>query len=379
MGHKSTHEISVTVDNTAPVFSLNSIRVEPTAPNNPVSWASGVHNVYHPRVYVTAIASDSTTYVEFMKFTITEVSYGSVRNIKETNDSKDQPIFGPLTEPIDLRTEEVTTIQIMVQDIVGNATSKTITLRYLVPDVEKLLGEAGGTVESPDGTKIVIPVNALAGDTLIGIHIPVGERPTVWDTCLVPIPSTCRVISPENLVFLKWVSITVPYDQYEIDRLGITDESKLALFYWDGAIWNRVSEAGGVDATANTITAKVNHGGLFCIMEDTRTTTASFAMYLTSNPFSPNGDGRKDFTLFRYRLDKAGAVTIKVYDMAGDLVKTLADGVSIDDTGWYHEARWNGDNDFGNYVGSGLYVFKLYVKFNDGSTKTVLKPVGVIK
>jgi len=56
-------------------------------------------------------------------------------------------------------------------------------------------------------------------------------------------------------------------------------------------------------------------------------------------------------------------------------VRVLAE--NINQEAGYHEATWTGENDFGNYVGSDLYIFKFYVKFTDGSTKTIIKPVGI--
>jgi arabinogalactan endo-1,4-beta-galactosidase len=67
------------------------------------------------------------------------------------------------------------------------------------------------------------------------------------------------------------------------------------------------------------------------------------------NPFNPA-------TEIGYRLDVAGPVSLKVYDVAGSLVRTLVDaGV---DAGW-HRARWDGRDNAGRVVSSGLYFYEL--------------------
>ena len=295
--------------------------------------------------------------------------------------------------PITLITGERTTITVTAFDAAGNSTSQVITVRYIIYNVTEVIGKgiaeptAAATVDSPDGTYIYLPAGAVARSTLISIYrIAEEDIPTISSDDLEGTPFA-RVFGPKDITFLKWVRIRIPYYRNVIEmkanQVGENPdvfESRLAIFYWDGMRWHRVSEAApqrGSGENVGYITAWVNHGGLFAILEDTRTAPTAFKFYLTNNPFSPNGDGRRDHTVFYYELPKAGEVTIKVYDLAGDLVRVLAENISQE--AGYHEATWTGENDFGNYVGSGLYIFKFYVKFTDGSTKTIIKPVGVIK
>ncbi|TFH55330.1 MAG: hypothetical protein E4G91_10840, partial [Candidatus Zixiibacteriota bacterium] len=65
--------------------------------------------------------------------------------------------------------------------------------------------------------------------------------------------------------------------------------------------------------------------------------------YVTPNPFSPYlSDGPLKF---HYRLKQSGDVTIKVYDFANNLVKTVISGVSRDGGVQYDDLdRWDGRN-----------------------------------
>ena len=67
------------------------------------------------------------------------------------------------------------------------------------------------------------------------------------------------------------------------------------------------------------------------------------------NPFNPS-------TTIPFQLEKAGYVSLKVYDMSGSLVKTLASDYR--DAGSY-EVIWNGLNNDGQQVASGQYILKM--------------------
>ena len=67
------------------------------------------------------------------------------------------------------------------------------------------------------------------------------------------------------------------------------------------------------------------------------------------NPFNPS-------TTIPFQLAKSGYVTLKVYDMNGSLVKTLASNYK--DAGSY-ELIWNGLNNDGQQVSSGQYMLQM--------------------
>jgi hypothetical protein len=67
------------------------------------------------------------------------------------------------------------------------------------------------------------------------------------------------------------------------------------------------------------------------------------------NPFNPS-------TTIRYALSQDAHVTLRVYDMMGQLVKTLVDGVEQAGT---NQAVWNGRNESGASVSSGIYIYRM--------------------
>jgi hypothetical protein len=67
------------------------------------------------------------------------------------------------------------------------------------------------------------------------------------------------------------------------------------------------------------------------------------------NPFNPS-------TRIQFSLPVKGHVSLRIYNVAGQLVKTLQDGVM--DAG-SHELTWDGSNNLGANVASGVYFYKI--------------------
>jgi hypothetical protein len=67
------------------------------------------------------------------------------------------------------------------------------------------------------------------------------------------------------------------------------------------------------------------------------------------NPFNPS-------TTIKYEVANAGKIVIKVYNMLGQEVRTLVNGNK--DRG-RHEIVWDGRNQFGSQVSSGVYLYRL--------------------
>ncbi len=68
------------------------------------------------------------------------------------------------------------------------------------------------------------------------------------------------------------------------------------------------------------------------------------------NPFNPS-------TAIYYQLGMEGPITLEVYNVRGQKIKTLVDRYQ---TSGSHSIIWNGDDENGNPVSSGLYFYKLH-------------------
>ncbi len=85
--------------------------------------------------------------------------------------------------------------------------------------------------------------------------------------------------------------------------------------------------------------------------------------YAYPNPFSPmrhNQLGGDGFVRFQYNTRGAARVTVKVFDFAMDLVKTVVEDKFLAAAGDYAEV-WSGRNDYGDAVANGVYFYSVEI------------------
>ncbi|MCB9513031.1 MAG: FlgD immunoglobulin-like domain containing protein [Candidatus Krumholzibacteriia bacterium] len=85
-------------------------------------------------------------------------------------------------------------------------------------------------------------------------------------------------------------------------------------------------------------------------VDDSAPATAQLAIAAHPNPFNPK-------TTLAFTLPTAGDVTLAVYDLQGQRVRTLLDRVAT--TAGHHEQIWDGRDDSGRAVTSGIYFYRL--------------------
>lgn len=87
------------------------------------------------------------------------------------------------------------------------------------------------------------------------------------------------------------------------------------------------------------------------------------------------GSGFRDYAQVRYQFDQTGlAVSVKVFNQQGQLIKTLANNEIINAMGFF---RWDGDQDDGSRARLGYYFIWFEVFGTDGFTKTYRKRVVI--
>jgi M6 family metalloprotease-like protein len=88
-----------------------------------------------------------------------------------------------------------------------------------------------------------------------------------------------------------------------------------------------------------------------------------FALYQNyPNPFNP-------MTTIPFDLKEQSHVTLRIYEVTGRLVKTLIDGQLPAD---HYEVKWNGVNDAGEAVSSGIYFYKIKAGSNFAAAKKMV-------
>jgi hypothetical protein len=103
--------------------------------------------------------------------------------------------------------------------------------------------------------------------------------------------------------------------------------------------------------TLNTVSVLIN--GSQTDVEDNDSATLPETYWLSCNypnPFNPQ-------TTIAYDLPGEATVTLNVFDASGRLVRELVDGEVL--TAGRYETMWNGRNDAGRQVASGVYFYRL--------------------
>ncbi len=122
--------------------------------------------------------------------------------------------------------------------------------------------------------------------------------------------------------------------------------------------WNRYGEgssespvtASGVEIPVDTLVLLLADFQLVGLDLDQNEIPASFSLKQNyPNPFNPS-------TTIRYGLPEDVAVSLVIYDMRGNTVKTIDSGSQT--AGWY-EHTWNGLDETGRPVPTGLYLTRL--------------------
>ncbi|MDD3284742.1 MAG: FlgD immunoglobulin-like domain containing protein [Patescibacteria group bacterium] len=80
------------------------------------------------------------------------------------------------------------------------------------------------------------------------------------------------------------------------------------------------------------------------------------------NPFNPE-------TTISFNLPKAGEMSLQIFNIKGQLIKTLFNGQKFTGS---HQITWNGTDNSGNYVASGVYYYKMRTGKYSSTKKMIL-------
>jgi hypothetical protein len=98
-------------------------------------------------------------------------------------------------------------------------------------------------------------------------------------------------------------------------------------------------------------------------VSDGKVIPAKFQVYQNyPNPFNPS-------TTISYSIPSGSFVTLKVYDILGREVKTL---ISAQQAPGVYNMVWNGDNNYGSKVSSGIYIYRVVAGSKIQTKKMIL-------
>ncbi|MFH1352706.1 MAG: kelch repeat-containing protein [bacterium] len=246
------------------------------------------------------------------------------------------------------------------------ATSGNLTPVSVEIEVSELITTAGGTIvaSNDNATKLVIPAGAVSANALMNLTTvsPETNQAVSYDI-IAQYQTTGGKITDFNVP----VTLTLHYNVvggkvYNTNVDASDAANNIALFYHDGVQWQKIG--GTVDEGAQTVTADVTHLSKYAIMASAK--PKAFSMKgIGPNPFTPNPDGEYDRVHFYFDNPDSLPVTVKIYDVGGNLIKTITGTPGV-------VPYWNGCSDSGRLVEGGVYIYYLMVGNNRAKGTVVL-------
>jgi hypothetical protein len=366
--NESSKKGTVTLDNGSPGLSL---AVSPLPKNGSgISGEMYVEEVVIKGNYFDTPDSGNVKYIEI----VNRNSHG--------DHVHDSPIF---LQPNSERTfsrivrllEGENHISVKVTDYSLNFHEEVLVFTYIVPKQTMTVSNDGATLRSPDGTTVVIPNNALLSPTNVYVKTVLTESlPKPVNPNLILL-ARAHEFGPSGLIFHRPVTIILTYNDsdLDIDQDGQNEfaEEELDVYYWDGGTWIR-SMAESRSPENNTVTVATNHFSVYALgnqKADHSHSTEGVRVYWTHNPCT-----QQEGSTAVIEVENPGTISLKIYNLSGDLVRTVAANESIAGS---TSRRWNGMDDFDRYVGSGIYIYLFEYVDSNAVRNTVKKPIGVVR
>lgn len=205
-----------------------------------------------------------------------------------------------------------------------------------------------------------------------------------------PLSSFYSVLLPSGLshTLNQSATLTLSYS-------SSVDPSTINVYYYDGTRYILERTNRTVDTANHTISVSVSHFSTFVILSNSAAVVtvnggsasgSPMEVMNFPNPFDLTTKTKTlthggttstmdtDGTIIRYVIPAAqlGATKIVIYNVVGEKVRTIDLGAPTADT--YNYVAWDGKNDSGNKVASGVYIGEL----KSGSAKAFFK-MAVIK
>ena len=217
------------------------------------------------------------------------------------------------------------------------------------------------------GFYVEVPAGSVAETITVNISLPTGIPQSL--AALQAVEFTVDGVEGP-FEFLKSVTIAIPYPASVEEEV----EALLSLGYWDADAgeWIAIDLPGSivVDTDANIVSGRVTHFSTYGVVADylptdvaADATPMGFGILPAyPNPFNPS-------TTIPFTLAGQGRVTVGIYNVLGQHVATLVDGVMPAGS---FSAVWDGATDSGARATSGVYIVRLETAGHTSSGKLLL-------
>lgn len=249
-------------------------------------------------------------------------------------------------------------------------TRQDVVVINIMPPPGQLIEEKHwGEVKSQDNAAVVmIPPSVLPEDVFVSITpvattsvVSTGMIAAIADPSMQPIPGTVtyefKAVGTSNQVvkqFKEKITISIAYPDNNQD--GFVDgttipETTLRIFRLNEQTHRfEIIPDSWVEPEANRVVATVDHFSYYSILAYTPKVAGISEVVNYPNPFDMTTDNYMTFG----PLPMDEGVIVEIYTLDGELVQTLTaqNGVCI----------WNGQNENGDTVSSGMYIYMVKMK-----------------
>ncbi len=173
--------------------------------------------------------------------------------------------------------------------------------------------------------------------------------------------------------FNRDISIQFHYDENELHRRGFAEESMHLMFFDDDQTWKTL--AATINTGANTVQVNASSLSTYYALSASPVTSvddssplapAEFTLFPNfPNPFNPQ-------TTIRYQLKQDADIRLSIFDITGREVRLLFSGRQ---RAGDHSAIWDGADNSGKIVASGIY----FVKLQDGKRNSLVQKMTMVK
>ena len=259
---------------------------------------------------------------------------------------------------------------------------------YNIKDLNVALNRmklAGAFFFTIPGPKLMWQFGELGYDINIDFNGRTGEKPVKWDylnddrrtnlykvySSLIELKNDYEAFSTSTFsldvsAYMKKINLYhSSMDAFIIGNFGVTQLSSNQNFSRSGW-WYDYFSGDSVNVTNLTESITLEPGD-FRIYTTTKLPTPEAGILLDveqiddqipveftleqnyPNPFNPN-------TIIRYSIVSPSLVSLKIFDVLGREVKTL---VNTEQVNGVYEVNWNGDDELGNKVSTGVYFYRI--------------------
>ena len=256
--------------------------------------------------------------------------------------------------PYELTDTGAATIETWAEDYWGNdiLISKEVAIQKISPNT-------GGTIASTDKhLKVLIPAHSLSSDTYFITYAIDSDDCIALPTLSNRTPvSSAYKVGPSGLTLNKDAVLTMHYDE--------DTQASLAIYRLEDNDW--VYVGGEVNILNKSVSTTISKFGIYQVQAGsyhgiTPQLPESYALY-RSTPNPANTD-----ISIMYAIPKGTDVSIKVYNISGQMIKTIVEGYQ---EAGYRSITWKLNDDSGNAIKSGVY----FVSMNTGNFTATRKLV----